>query len=138
MIHNPACPPPSRPSSDVRALASSRRSSGRRSVALRNLRSLLDRRLRIVLPAIALSGMLLRLAVRLYSGSADLWRNGYAFYFELARNIAAGSGLAFDGEPPTAFRVPIYPMFLAAVTLGHKAFLAVVFAQSLIGAATVL
>ena len=98
----------------------------------------MDKRLRIVLPAIALAGLLLRLAVRLHSGSADFWRNGYTFYFELARNIAAGRGLAFDGEPLTAFRVPMYPMFLAAVTLGHKAFLSVVFAQSLIGAATVL
>jgi hypothetical protein len=97
-----------------------------------------DKRLNIVLPAIVVAALLLRLAVRLHSWSADFWRNGYSFYFELARNIAAGRGLAFDGEPLTAFRVPIYPMFLAAVTLGHKAFLSVVFAQSLIGATTVL
>src|SRR5207248_233766 len=40
--------------------------------------------------------------------------------------------------PPTAFRVPLYPAFLSAVTLGHQAFLSVVFWQSLIGAGTVL
>src|SRR5262249_46840105 len=46
--------------------------------------------------------------------------------------FSIGSGL------PTAFRVPLYPIFLAAVTLGHHAFLPVLLAQSLIGAGTVL
>jgi len=62
----------------------------------------------------------------------DFWTNGYTFYFELAGQIAAGRGLAV----PTAFQVSIYPMFLAAVSFGRKAFLPIVLAQSLIGAAT--
>ena len=37
----------------------------------------------------------------------------------------------------TAFRVPLYPAFLAVVTFGHREFLSVLLAQSLIGAATV-
>ena len=82
--------------------------------------------------------MLLRIAVRLLSGEADFWENGYTFLFDLARSVAAGNGLAFDGHPPTVSRVPLYPLFLAAVTLGHPAFLSVVVAQSLVGAATVL
>jgi len=87
---------------------------------------------------IVLVAVLLRFAARLNTGAADFWENGYTFYFQLAQNVAAGNGLGFDGQHPTAFRVPIYPMFLAAVTLGHKAFFSVVFAQSLIGASTVL
>ena len=87
---------------------------------------------------IAALAFALRLAARFYSGEADFWANGYGFFFELARNLAAGNGLAFDGGPPTAFRVPLYPAFLSAVTLGHQAFLSVVFWQSLIGAGTVL
>ena len=80
-----------------------------------------------------------RVAVRWYTGEQDFWENGYTFFFALAQNIAAGNGVSLDGDaPPTAFRVPLYPMFLAAVTLGHHAFLPVLLAQSIIGAGTVL
>ena len=78
------------------------------------------------------------MAVRGYSGGPDFWENGYTFFFALAKNIAAGKGVAFDGGAATGFRVPLYPMFLAAVTFGHQAFLPVLLAQSLIGAGTVL
>jgi hypothetical protein len=88
--------------------------------------------------AIALGALVLRVVARTYSGSEDFWRDGYTFYFQLAQSIAAGTGLSFNGHTPTAFRVPVYSTFLAAVTFGHKMFLPVVFAQSLIGAATVL
>jgi 4-amino-4-deoxy-L-arabinose transferase-like glycosyltransferase len=79
-----------------------------------------------------------RVAVRWYSGERDFWKNGYTFFFALAQSIAAGNGLAFDGGPATAFRVPLYPMFLAAVTFGQQTFLPVLVAQSLFGAGTVL
>ena len=46
--------------------------------------------------------------------------------------------MAFQSARPTAFRVPLYPAFLAAVTFGHQAFLPVLVAQSLVGAGTVL
>src|SRR6266436_658056 len=79
-----------------------------------------------------------RVVVRWYGGASDFWENGYTFFFALAQNIAAGNGVSLDGGHLTAFRVPLYPMFLAAVTLGHRVFLPVVLAQSLIGAGTVL
>jgi 4-amino-4-deoxy-L-arabinose transferase-like glycosyltransferase len=87
---------------------------------------------------IILLAFAVRLAVRGYSGGPDFWENGYTFFFALAKNIATGNGFAFDGGAATAFRVPLYPMFLAAVTFGHQAFLPVLLAQSLIGAGTVL
>jgi 4-amino-4-deoxy-L-arabinose transferase-like glycosyltransferase len=71
----------------------------------------------------------LRIAVRWYTGASDFWENGYSFFFALAQDIAAGNW--------PVFRVPLYPMFLAAVTFGHQTFLAVLVAQSLIGAGTV-
>jgi 4-amino-4-deoxy-L-arabinose transferase-like glycosyltransferase len=86
---------------------------------------------------IVLFAFVLRVAVRLYAGEQDFWENGYTFFFALAQNIAAGNGVSLGGDP-TAFRVPLYPMFLAAVTLGHHAFLPVIIAQSLIGAGMVL
>jgi 4-amino-4-deoxy-L-arabinose transferase-like glycosyltransferase len=79
-----------------------------------------------------------RIAVRGYSGGSDFWDNGYTFFFTLAQNIAAGKGLALDGGVATAFRVPLYPMFLAALTFGHQVFLPVLLAQALIGTGTVL
>src|SRR5262245_36797920 len=79
-----------------------------------------------------------RVAVRWYTGEKDFWENGYTFFFALAQNIAAGNGISFGGDSLTTFRVPLYPMFLAAVTLGHQTFLPILVAQSLIGAGTVL
>ena len=77
-----------------------------------------------------------RVAVGWYTGP-DVLENGYTFFFRLAQNFAVGNGFSFDGSAATAIRVPLYPMFLAAVTLGHRAFLPIVLAQSLIGAGTV-
>jgi 4-amino-4-deoxy-L-arabinose transferase-like glycosyltransferase len=87
---------------------------------------------------IILLAFAVRVGVRWYSGGPDFWENGYSFFFALAQNIAAGKGVAFDGGAATAFRVPLYPMFLAAVTFGHQVFLPVLLAQSIIGAGTVL
>ena len=63
----------------------------------------------------------LRVAVRWHAGAPDFWENGYTFFFVLAQNIAAGTGFAFNGTP-TAFRVPLYPIFLMALTLGQQYF----------------
>src|SRR5215475_15851981 len=86
---------------------------------------------------IILLAFAVRVAVRWSFGGADFWQHGYTFYFALAKNIAAGNGFAFDGHAATAFRVPLYPMLLAAVTLGYQAFIPVLFTQALIGAGTV-
>jgi 4-amino-4-deoxy-L-arabinose transferase-like glycosyltransferase len=86
--------------------------------------------------AIAAIAFFLRIAVRATMGAEDFWQNGYTFYFDLARSLADGNGFAFPGGGPTAFRVPLYPMFLAVVTLGNKSFTAVLVAQSAVGAAT--
>jgi len=85
----------------------------------------------------AFLAFVLRVIARLHSGIADFWVNGYTFFFAMAQNIAQGKGIGIDGEP-TAFRVPLYPIFLAGLTMGHKAFWPILIAQSLIGAGTVL
>src|SRR5262249_43582924 len=86
---------------------------------------------------IVVLAFIVRVVVRWHLGSADFWVNGYIFFFDLAQNIAAGKGIAFEGGPATAFRVPLYPAFLAAVTFGQRDYLPVLLSQSLIGAATV-
>jgi Dolichyl-phosphate-mannose-protein mannosyltransferase len=80
----------------------------------------------------------LRLAARLLQGIDSFWVNGYALFFELAQSIAAGKGMALASGAPTAFRVPLYPILLAGLTLGHRWFWPIAIAQSLIGAATVV
>lgn len=87
---------------------------------------------------IAAAAFATRLIARICQGSDRFWVNGYSFFFELAQSIAAGHGIAFSGGAPTAFRVPLYPILLAGLTLGHKAFWPIAIAQSLIGALTAL
>jgi hypothetical protein len=87
---------------------------------------------------IAAAAFAARLIARICQGIDLFWVNGYSFFFDLAQSIAAGNGVAFPGCPPTAFRVPLYPIFLAGLTLGHQAFWPIAIAQSLIGALTVL
>jgi 4-amino-4-deoxy-L-arabinose transferase-like glycosyltransferase len=86
---------------------------------------------------IVILAFVVRAAVRWYLGGADSWTNGYTFFFDLAQNIAAGKGISLDGGTVTAFRVPLYPAFVALVTMGHRDYLPVLLSQSLIGAATV-
>lgn len=86
---------------------------------------------------IVILAFVMRVAVRWHLGEADFWVNGYTFFFDLAQNIATGKGIALEGEPATAFRVPLYPAFLAAVTFGHREFIPILLSESLIGAATV-
>lgn len=76
----------------------------------------------------------LRAGARLYAGSTGFFDTGYSFLFEMAQSIATGYGISLSNHVATAFRVPLYPIFLAGLTFGHKAFLPVVIAQSLIGA----
>jgi 4-amino-4-deoxy-L-arabinose transferase-like glycosyltransferase len=82
---------------------------------------------------IAILAFALRAAIRWNAGDAYFWTNGYAFFFDLARGIASGQGIAFDGQPSTAFRAPLYPIFLAAVTFGDREFISILLFQSLIG-----
>jgi 4-amino-4-deoxy-L-arabinose transferase-like glycosyltransferase len=85
---------------------------------------------------IAAGAFVLRLVARVVQGIDLFWVNGYTFFFDIAENIAGGKGIAAANGVPTAFRVPLYPIFLAALTLGHHWFWPIVIAESLIGAAT--
>lgn len=85
---------------------------------------------------IIILAFVLRATIRFELGEADFWNNGYSFFFTIAQNIASGHGITL-GDEPTAFRVPLYPIFLAAITFGHREFISITLVQSLIGAGTV-
>jgi hypothetical protein len=85
---------------------------------------------------IAAAAFLLRVAARLCQGIDNFWVNGYTLFFEFAQSIAAGKGIALASGVPTAFRVPLYSILLAGLTLGHYWFWPIVIAESMIGAAT--
>ena len=86
---------------------------------------------------IAVFAFVLRMVARLCQGIDLFWVNGYTLFFEMAQSIAAGKGIVLVNGVPTAFRVPLYPILLAGLTLGHKWSWPIVIAESLIGAATV-
>ncbi len=84
---------------------------------------------------------IVRVVVRLHSGAAAFWVNGYRFFFIMAQSMAEGKGIRLpwvENGPLTAFRVPLYSIFLAGITLGHKAFWPILIAQSLLGAGIAL
>lgn len=90
------------------------------------------------LAMIALIALVLRLAWGTMRGSERFFTEGYTLFFTLARQLAAGHGYAFPGEPPTAFRVPFYPLFLAALTGGEPHYAPVLAAQALVSMGTVV
>ncbi|MGA2569936.1 MAG: glycosyltransferase family 39 protein [Terracidiphilus sp.] len=80
----------------------------------------------------------LRIVARLfYTGIEGFWIYGYGFFFDLAQSIAQGHGYSVEGAA-TGFRVPMYSILLAGITLGHRAFWPIAIAQSAMGAGTVL
>ena len=92
----------------------------------------------IRLAAIALAALVLRLAWGMVRGGERFFTDGYTLFFTLARQLAAGHGYAFPGAPPTAFRVPFYPLFLAALTGGEARYAPVLVAQALVSTGTVV
>ncbi len=86
----------------------------------------------------ALAGLALRLAWGALRGPERFFADGYTLFFTLARQLAAGYGYAFPGEPPTAFRVPFYPLFLAVLTGGEPRYAPVLVAQALVSTGTVV
>jgi 4-amino-4-deoxy-L-arabinose transferase-like glycosyltransferase len=95
------------------------------------------RRYATALVAILGLAFVLRVAARAMGGAKGFWENSYFLFFELAQQLAKGQGYSFPGPVPTAFRVPLYPIFIALVTQGRQDFWALLIAQSLISTATV-
>src|SRR5215471_14828166 len=69
-------------------------------------------RTRMALAAILATAFLIRLIYRARLGEADFFTNGYTFFYEYAKNIAAGKGLWLAGNG-YAMRPPAYPYFLS-------------------------
>ena len=84
------------------------------------------------LAAVVCGAFALRLAIRAVTGTARYWIDGYTMYPELAANLVAGRGYAFDGSGPTAFRVPLYALFIAATTWGSRNPWTLIVAQSIV------
>jgi len=80
---------------------------------------------------------ILRVCARLYMGPAGYFGGGYSMFFDMAKSVTAGTGIGFGGGQAETFRVPLYSLLLAAVTMGRELFLVVAVVHSLIGAATV-
>ncbi len=70
----------------------------------------------------------------MHCGSADFWKNGYSFYYEMATHVSKGEGLNVADR--WAVRTPLYPLFLSLTTVGGRSYLWIVVPQAMIGAAT--
>lgn len=90
------------------------------------------------LGAIALLALVVRLALRAIAGTHQYWVNGYGLFADLADNLAAGNGYGFDAGTPTAFRVPLYPIFIALVTWGGREAWLLLTAQALVSVGTMI
>jgi 4-amino-4-deoxy-L-arabinose transferase-like glycosyltransferase len=90
-----------------------------------------------MLVAVAAAALVLRLALRAVAGADAFWVEGYGATWLSAQELAAGQGYALPGVGLTAYRVPLYPIFLAAVTGGHDWPWAVMTAQAIVSAGTV-
>jgi Dolichyl-phosphate-mannose-protein mannosyltransferase len=70
---------------------------------------------------LALAALLRGLALWQFGGNLSLDPDSYR---EIARNLAHGRGFGFDpgqlNGSPTAYRPPLYPLLLAAITLGSS------------------
>ena len=92
-------------------------------------------RTRFTLVAILAATFLVRVVYRVRLGEADFFTNGYAFFYEYAKNIVAGKGLWLEGAG-YAMRPPAYPYFLSASVLVGGNYLVVVIPEALFGTAT--
>jgi 4-amino-4-deoxy-L-arabinose transferase-like glycosyltransferase len=88
--------------------------------------------------AIAVGAFGLRILARLVAGIDSIWTAGYTFYFDIARDLAAGRGLVTGDNLPTAFRVPLYPIVVSLVTGGQPSAGRFLVAGAAIGTATVV
>ncbi|HUQ13746.1 MAG TPA: glycosyltransferase family 39 protein, partial [Novosphingobium sp.] len=70
-------------------------------------------------------------------GAEAFWREGYAFFFGFARRLAEGAGYVDASGAATAFRVPLYPLVLAGLTGGDRAFWPVLLFQAAVSTGTV-
>ena len=90
------------------------------------------------LAVIVLVALALRIGIRLVLGTQTYWVDGYGHYASLAQSLCAGHGYAFPGQGPTAFRVPLYPMFIALTTCGQGSPWPLIVAQALASSLTCL
>ncbi len=95
-----------------------------------------DRRFWAQVGVIALGAFAIRMLIRLFVGVDDYWINGYTQYSDIASSLVQGHGYAFPGDPATAFRVPLYSLFIAAITGGPQNVWALIAVQSALSAAT--
>lgn len=90
------------------------------------------------LAIIVLAAFAVRIGIRLVLGTQAYWTDGYGHYASLAQSLCAGHGYAFPGQGATAFRVPLYPMFIALTSCGQGSPWPLIVAQALASSLTCL
>jgi 4-amino-4-deoxy-L-arabinose transferase-like glycosyltransferase len=89
----------------------------------------------VVLGAVVVGAAALRASIRLAAGEQLFLNDGYTFYADIANNFLAGEGVCYAPDSGCAIRMPVYPLFVAALLNTSGLFPALVLIQSIIGGA---
>jgi hypothetical protein len=94
---------------------------------------------RTLLLLLVSSAFVVRFVTRMAFGEEYFWVNGYDDYFEMGQNFSKGMGLCIERMGwKHAYWPPIYPLFLALVTIGTKSYIPIILVQAMAGAGTTL
>lgn len=82
------------------------------------------------------TGVVARIAARVWRGEMSFLTEGYTFYLSLADTFLQGDGLCYAPGDSCAIRLPLYPLFLAALKWAGWLYPGAVVAQAFMGGAT--
>ena len=89
------------------------------------------------LPLLVIIAIALRIAARAWRGEESFLTEGYTFYLALADNFLRGDGFCYAPGESCAIRLPVYPLFIAALKSAGWLYPGVAVAQAVMGGATV-
>jgi len=87
--------------------------------------------------ALVITAVVARIAARTWRGEVAFLTEGYTFYLTLADTFLQGDGLCYAPGDSCAIRLPLYPLFLAAMKWAGWLYPGAVVAQALMGGATI-
>lgn len=83
------------------------------------------------------SGVAARIAARVWRGEISFLTEGYTLYLSLADTFLQGDGLCYAPGDTCAIRLPLYPLFIAAMKWAGWLYPGAMVAQALMGGGTV-
>jgi len=86
---------------------------------------------------LVITGVVARIVARTWRGEMSFLTEGYTFYLSITDTFLQGDGLCYAPGDSCAIRLPLYPLFLAAMKWAGWLYPGAAVAQALMGGATV-